>query len=645
MSRLHWIVGTTLAWTLCAATALSSAAQVPSQPPAGTTPSGITESFLRESSFVIPFQVDPGVKNPVEVQLYVSRDRGSTWELADRQRPAAGRFSFRAADEGSYWFSSRTISGQQARDVKPTLKPELLIHVDTRQPQLDFQVRQDGPGRVAASWSAYDPLLDSNSFRIEYRSGPSDPWKAVDTGNSTDRAMRAQVQGQVQWTPAEIQGLVDIRAEVRDRSGNLTAISRRLRLPRPSRPVTQSSQTNQPSAGQASARQSQPVPRGVTADPYLAQRPNHSTTSNPWAPNNIAPNNIAPNNRPPNSAPNNTAPNNVAASPGVPRPAPTGPAPRSPFGNPSASTPSRNTSVRPTSPEPFTSPRAAEFNRTPARQIAQELGPANPQIESVIPAEELPLPPRTQRGPVDDGEMRAVTSASDTASRVPDQIPLPRNSTSYLPAGERPTFSSGRSFELDYDVEAAGHQGVAEAQLWVTLDGGRRWVLWGKDEDLQSPIEITVREDGIFGFRMVIVGRNGLATPEPLAGEPADIWVGVDTAPPITRLTGAQYGRGHQAGKLIIRWDARDAHLSGTPITLLFSDSPNGPWSMIAADLPNTGEYLWHPEATLPREIFVRIEARDQANNIGHAQLDRGISIDGLAPRARIRGFKVKNGK
>ncbi len=195
-------------------------------------------------------------------------------------------------------------------------------------------------------------------------------------------------------------------------------------------------------------------------------------------------------------------------------------------------------------------------------------------------------------------------------------------------------------FRLDYDVDAVGPTGVAEVQLWATADGGHTWRLWGTDDDLQSPFDVTVQQEGIFGFHVVVVGRNGMSGRRPRTGDLADVWVGIDTTVPVARLVSATYGEGAQTGKLVIRWQASDQHLDSHPITLLFSESADGPWTTIASALPNDGQFAWPADPQLPRRVYLRVEVRDAAGNVSSDQTSEPVSIDGLAPKARIRGIQ-----
>jgi hypothetical protein len=197
-----------------------------------------------------------------------------------------------------------------------------------------------------------------------------------------------------------------------------------------------------------------------------------------------------------------------------------------------------------------------------------------------------------------------------------------------------------RQFSLDYDIDPLGPAGIAKVELWGTSDGGRTWQQWLEDTDRRSPIDVTVEQDGIFGFRVVVTGGNQLSGAPPQPGDPADLWVGVDTSQPSVRLSSALYGDGAHTGELDIRWQAVDVWFTDRPITLQFSEFPQGPWSTIAAGLANNGQYFWRVDPRIPRNIYLRIEARDEAGNLGEHQLAEPLSTAGLVPQGRIRGLR-----
>ena len=175
------------------------------------------------------------------------------------------------------------------------------------------------------------------------------------------------------------------------------------------------------------------------------------------------------------------------------------------------------------------------------------------------------------------------------------------------------------------------------------MDNGKTWSKWGEDEDRESPFDIRVDEEGMFGFRVVIVGSNLIASNQPRAGDPADAWIYVDTKAPDVKIISAVYGAGEEAGHLVIDYSCVDDQLIDRPISISFSERRDGPWTTVASGLKNTGRYLWPAEPNLPKRIYLRIEAVDRAANIGVYRLDLPIDVEGLTPRGRIKGFRPIN--
>ena len=202
---------------------------------------------------------------------------------------------------------------------------------------------------------------------------------------------------------------------------------------------------------------------------------------------------------------------------------------------------------------------------------------------------------------------------------------------------------NSRSFDLDYEVEGIGPSGIAKVELWGTRDGGRTWISYGVDNDNRSPIRANVEGEGLYGFRIVVQSGNGLGGLPPHSGDAPDLWVMVDLTKPVVHLVDAKAGDGPHSGELVIRWEASDASLAARPITLLFTDRPGGPWSIIAAGLDNTGQYSWRPDSRAPDRIFLRIEARDEAGNVGSFEAAQPVILDRIRPEGRIRGVRPTN--
>ena len=180
---------------------------------------------------------------------------------------------------------------------------------------------------------------------------------------------------------------------------------------------------------------------------------------------------------------------------------------------------------------------------------------------------------------------------------------------------------NSRRFNLNYGIDAIDPSGVSRVVLWMTRDGGLTWKSWATDPDRVSPFPVQIEEPGAYGFRIVVQSNDGLTGLAPRRGDKADMWVNVDTEAPYCQITSVPYGRGDEAGRLVINWTAQDPLMTLRPITLSYSTDPQGPWTAIEQGLRNTGRYVWKVGTNVPERIYLRLEATDQAGNVGVFQL------------------------
>jgi hypothetical protein len=209
-----------------------------------------------------------------------------------------------------------------------------------------------------------------------------------------------------------------------------------------------------------------------------------------------------------------------------------------------------------------------------------------------------------------------------------------------LPGGVRPRLVNSRKFELDYDVESVGPSGVAKVELWATSDGGKTWKSYGADPDSTSPYVVQVEGEGTFGFRMVIEATTGLRSPQPQPGDLPEIWIGVDVTRPTARITAAVPGTGEHAGELIIEWTADDPALAARPISLSFADRLEGPWTTLASGVPNQGSYAWRLDNRAPERLYLKLDVRDEAGNVGTFVTPEAVSLTRVKPQGKIRGVR-----
>ncbi len=551
--------------------------------------------------FEIPFTVDRSASQPSEVQLLVSRDQGGRWDLFAAQ-PVTGRnFSFLTDQDGTYWFATRTVDAAGKTDSLESLRPQLIVNVDTTSPTVDLDAWFDDQGyvQIKATCTDQSPALDN--VRIQFAVDQSRQWVSVTewSGHADPSAPdRYYAVGQF-WPPEQAQQIT-VRAAVTDAAGNVTGVS---------------SQVNRP--------------RVAAGEFRLAGSPSPSS----WAVPQFAISSGAASEPPPVQGGNDAR----ASGPSFSGPS---------FSGPIVSGPATAGAA------------TMDIPSLPPSSVRETL----PET-TAIPSDAAGLPPATQRPATAAGAMRPIGPDDLTPAGTPQvnqpgyQPPTPSADPyrAQMPSVGEPSdllgssgvqvrFSSSRKFSLEYEVESTGLAGVSDVELWGTRDRGLTWKRWGADPDRQSPFDIETNHDGAYGFRIVVVANNGLATPRPIENDLPDIFVVVDTQRPEVRITGAAYGEGNHTGSLVIRYQCTDLHLTERPISLSFGPSTAGPWTTIAAGLINEGAYLWPADPHLPRQIYLRIDGIDLAGNEGSYVLDTPIDVQGLAPRARIRGFNPLTG-
>ena len=547
---------------LAASTIDVAAAPLTSNP---TLPPSLT---TRQTLFAIPFQIDRAedpMREPVEVQLYVSTDQGTNWQLFRRVRPEQGKFLFRAVTDAEYWFATRTVDRSGVLRPERVDGPGLRVVVDTTLPELRLEARQGEGGQVVLGWQVTEAHLDAESLTIQHRSDASQPWQSVAIDRQSVRSSGTTCWGEVMWWPPSRSQAEEIRAEVSDTAGNTAVSHAQVSL------AQVASTDPRLSAELAGARPDLSHAPLAPAAPWHA-----SSDSLPQAPQRYAP--------------------------------------------------------RPTPPAyPPTDPALA---RHPQQQspASSALGWREDVGQNLTPgAADRPLawPPE---GSVAVDANPALGKQYVTSPATGD---VTRQSA--LPPEVRPQMVNSRLFELEYQIDARGPSGIGRVELWGTRDGGCTWTSFGVDRDTRSPMLVTVNEEGVYGFRVAMTDAHGLGGEKPRRGAPPDVWIGVDLTEPSAQILSVERGAGRQAGQLIIQWEADDAMLSPRPVSLFYSEMPGGPWAEIGSELENTGRYRWSPGHRLPQRIYLRLEIRDEAGNVGVSETTDTTALSALQPVGHIR--------
>ena len=123
------------------------------------------------------------------------------------------------------------------------------------------------------------------------------------------------------------------------------------------------------------------------------------------------------------------------------------------------------------------------------------------------------------------------------------------------------------------------------------------------------------------------------------------MWVVVDLSKPDVQVEDVKLSINGKAQQVDIRWKATDKNMSRQPITLSYAEKEAGPWSIIATNVENNGQYTWPVPADAPSKFLVRVEATDLAGNVGRWETREPIPLEAPPrPKARVLGVTAGRG-
>jgi hypothetical protein len=552
--------------------------------------------YWPRSDFVIPYNIEQTGQTPREIILETSNNGGQTWTVYSRSDVRTKQFQFLANVDGEYLFRLKTLDSQ-GRSFDNPGEP-LVVVVDTTKPEANLIIETDSKGIMLAEFAIADLALDASTVQLTYQTESMNEPASIAFDIQQDQETLEWL-GTGSWELPVGVSQMSVRLTAKDRAGNQVEVTRLPRLLR--------------SANAATGLQ---FASGKSREPRFANNTGRSETSTKPIGSGIALPSL-------DTSRQDMLKIEVLGGPGKRQPASTAdndsPSGRSSMGAPATV----NSKTKLMTDEEFQ--RALDL-----RQLSLTSSRADQPNQSLLIGDQdpnyLPMgPAELLGGPVPAREDRPV-------ERIPGQTSFRNNI--------KPLFSRAKAFSLEYAVENDPDSPVAAVELWGTTDEGLTWQVWGEDPDRTSPFDIQVETEGLFGFRMIIVGANGLASNRPRNGDNADAWIHVDTVSPQARITSALYGKGKESGSLVIEYRAADEYLPERPIVLSYSETPEGPWNVIASGVRNQGRYVWPADPSLPPTIYLKLEAYDLAGNVAVHRLESPIEVQGLAPRGQILGLR-----
>jgi hypothetical protein len=194
---------------------------------------------------------------------------------------------------------------------------------------------------------------------------------------------------------------------------------------------------------------------------------------------------------------------------------------------------------------------------------------------------------------------------------------------------------------LNYKIDDIGPSDVSVVEIWKTRDG-RLWQRHPKDADKKPPFVVEVEGEGRYGFTLIAKSGVGLGESPPRPGDEPHVWVEVDMTKPVVRIVDVTVGRGADTGNLTVAWVASDKNIARQPISISYATRAEGPWTPVpgATNIENTGRHSWRMQSDVPFEFYVRVEAADEAGNVGQATTQQTVKVDLALPKARVLGVE-----
>src|SRR6202011_5849469 len=119
----------------------------------------------------IPIRIAPDKKQEIkELELFISKDEGRTWNKEAVSGPDKDNFQFYAPADGLYCFSLVVVDQKGNRTPPDANHLEVMqkILVDTLPPMLRIASAERQGEDVAVRWEVQDEHPDLDSLKLEY---------------------------------------------------------------------------------------------------------------------------------------------------------------------------------------------------------------------------------------------------------------------------------------------------------------------------------------------------------------------------------------------------------------------------------------------------------------------------------------------
>lgn len=569
---------------------------------------------LNTPKFQIPIRVHQERKEQIkELVLYVSKDKGKTWEVSTRAEPNQEAFTFVAKEDGPHWFSIGVVDVKGIQEPADIARAQVgqKVLVDTQKPDIKLKAEKIGE-EIQVKWEVKDVNPDINSMKLECKieGNDSNEWIPISIKPVMDGSGTFKVQGA---------GMLSVRLQMSDTAANYASVIVDIGSPKASMPMPNlAAVPSTISPTQISNSVTDPNSLNSQSAQVVPEKP---ADASPVVSNNATPMPLNTEKIPSMSGLN--MPNNA-----IPLPA----------GNPLPAVDDLAKNNLPSAVPVFPVSRGSK---------EVDLG------STVPPAQTIP----GWSGNTNTSNLNGVLASSAAGANTNQNANTVQNhqttgaSKRILPALQ---IVNKKQIRIDYEVAKFGPSGLGSVDVYSTLDDGQSWTLALTENSLVSEprgvmpvkasIVVPVAQEGVpVGYYVVVKSKAGLGKSPPVKSDIPHIRVEVDTTFPEAVLYSPQPEVG-QRDTLVLTWKATDRNLSLNPVILEWSEKREGPWSPIGAgELPNTGKYSWAMNPNMPASVYLKLMVKDSAGNVAVAQTQEPLLIDLNIPEVNVLGISLNS--
>jgi len=181
-----------------------------------------TAQQVRSNTFEVAYDTESAALPLDAVELWYTRDGGSTWSLYARDEDRHSPVVFQAEHEGLYGFFVVLVNSTGPSSARPgsSTPPHAVAFVDFTPPVLQLHPlaasSSSGQTVVQVRWTAIDSHFDARPIRLQYSGIGDETWQAVSQEPLSNT-------GRFDWrVPDGLSGAARVRGIAVDRGGNQT---------------------------------------------------------------------------------------------------------------------------------------------------------------------------------------------------------------------------------------------------------------------------------------------------------------------------------------------------------------------------------------------------------------------------------------